>query len=227
MEIYPEFTKLPATIPRKKNTAAQKDLNDRNSQKECVRTINENFGPRDLWCTFTYRRGCEPLDYDEALNNMRNYIRRIQRRRKRMGLPPTRYVGVIEWQEDEEKGIRCHHHVFFDGAMPMEEVEELWGLGDRNELRKLDYDENALNGVGFYTTKAPRGRKKWISSVGLRKAAEKRVTPNSAPPPWGEWQKTATRSARQWKRSSRGTGIWRETPARTAAISSFTYPPGC
>jgi len=80
VEIYPEFTKLPATIPRKKNTAAQKDLNDRNSQKECVRTINENFGPRDLWCTFTYRRGCEPLDYDEALNNMRNYIRRIQRR---------------------------------------------------------------------------------------------------------------------------------------------------
>ena len=72
VEIYPEFTKLPATIPRKKNTAAQKDLNDRNSQKECVRTINENFGPRDLWCTFTYRRGCEPLDYDEALNNMRN-----------------------------------------------------------------------------------------------------------------------------------------------------------
>ena len=139
-----------------------------------MRTINENFGPRDLWCTFTYRRGCEPLDYDEALNNMRNYIRRIQRRRKRMGLPPTRYVGVIEWQEDEEKGIRCHHHVFFDGAMPMEEVEELWGLGDRNELRKLDYDENALNGVGFYTTKAPRGRKKWISSVGLRKAAEKK-----------------------------------------------------
>lgn len=52
VEIYPEFTKLPATIPRKKNTAAQKDLNDRNSQKECVRTINENFGPRDL-CTFT------------------------------------------------------------------------------------------------------------------------------------------------------------------------------
>ena len=44
VEIYPEFTKLPATIPRKKNTAAQKDLNDRNSQKECVRTINENFG---------------------------------------------------------------------------------------------------------------------------------------------------------------------------------------
>ena len=174
VEIYPEFTKLPATLPRKKNTAAQKDLNDRNSQKECVRTINEKFGPRDLWCTFTYRRGCEPLDYDEALNNMRNYIRRIQRRRKRMGLPPTRYVGVIEWQEDEEKGIRCHHHVFFDGAMPMEEVEELWGLGDRNELRKLDYDENALNGVGFYTTKAPRGRKKWISSVGLRKAAEKK-----------------------------------------------------
>ncbi|WP_134108892.1 hypothetical protein [Ruthenibacterium lactatiformans] len=174
VEIYPEFTKLPAAIPRKKNTAAQKDLNDRNSQKECVRTINENFGPRDLWCTFTYRRGCEPLDYNEALNNMRNYIRRIQRRRKRLGLPPTRYVGVIEWQEDEEKGIRCHHHVFFDGAMSMEEVEKLWGLGDRNELRKLDYDENALNGVGFYTTKAPRGRKKWISSVGLRKAVEKK-----------------------------------------------------
>ena len=112
MDLYPDFTKLPSTSPRKKNTAAQKDLNDRNSRKECVRTINENFGPRDLWCTFTYRRGCEPLDYDEALNNMRNYIRRIQRRRKRMGLPPTRYVGVIEWQEDEEKGIRCHHHVF-------------------------------------------------------------------------------------------------------------------
>ncbi len=116
--------------------------------------------------------------------------------------------------------------MFFDGAMPMEEVEELWGLGDRNELRKLDYDENALNGVGFYTTKAPRGRKKWISSVGLRKAAEKRVTPNSAPPPWGEWQKTVTRSARQWKKVP---GYWYlEGNARANCCNKqFTYPPGC
>ena len=90
VEIYPEFTRLPSGVKRAKHLAAQRDLNERNSRKACTRVINENFGPRDLWATFTYAPGSEPLDFAEAQANISRYIKRLNYYRKKAGLPCAR-----------------------------------------------------------------------------------------------------------------------------------------
>ena len=58
VEIYPEFTKkeraqIPNEAQRKKQRQAQRNLNEKNSRKQCERVINENFTDRDIWATFT------------------------------------------------------------------------------------------------------------------------------------------------------------------------------
>lgn len=176
VEVYPEFTRLPANVKREKHLAAQRDLNERNSRKACTRIINENFGPNDLWATFTYAPGKEPLDLEEAQGNISRYIKRLNYRRKKAGLPAARYVYVTEWQEDGEdtEEIRCHHHIVMDGLLPMDEVESLWKLGCRNQVRRLDLDRHGLSGLGMYITKAPRGKKKWCASKGLRPPRERK-----------------------------------------------------
>ncbi len=176
VEVYPEFTQLPANIKREKDRAAQRDLNDRNSRKECIRAINANFGPQDVWATLSYAAGNEPESFDAAQRNIRNYIKRLNYRRKKEGLPPLRYVYVTEWQEggEDEEEIRCHHHVILDGELPMDVVESCWTLGRRNQVRRLDYDRNGLVGLGTYITKAPRGKKKWCASVGLKKPTQRK-----------------------------------------------------
>ncbi len=43
VEIFPDFTHLPGNLPKdRSNREAQRNLNDRNSRKECERRINEN-----------------------------------------------------------------------------------------------------------------------------------------------------------------------------------------
>lgn len=176
VEVYPEFARPPSGVKRAKHLAAQRDLNERNSRKACTRVINENFGPHDLWATFTYAPGNEPLDFDEAQANISRYIKRLNYHRKKAGLPSARYVYVTEWQEggEDAEEIRCHHHIVMDGLFPMDEVEKLWKLGRRNQVRRLDCDRHGLSGLGMYITKAPRGKKKWCASVGLRPPRERK-----------------------------------------------------
>lgn len=175
IEVFPEFTKRQDVPPEGRrpgyNVLAQRDLKDRNARKYCERLINENFTSRDIWITLTYTNRNLPRTEDEALDNMQKYIKRIAYRRKKLGLPPVRYVYVTEWEEEGKK-IRCHHHVVMDGDLSMDEVERAWKLGRRNETRRLDYDENGLSGLAHYITKDPKGKKRWCASKNLKKPVE-------------------------------------------------------
>lgn len=83
VEIFPDFTHLPGTLPKdRSNREAQRNLNDRNSRKECERRINENFGPDDYWVTLTCLPREEPQTMEDALRLFQNYIKRINYRRK-------------------------------------------------------------------------------------------------------------------------------------------------
>lgn len=91
IEIYPEFVKgqEPKILTEdqiKKQKLAQWNLNEKNSRKMCERTINENFGDRDIWATLTYTDDQIPETMEEADRNMHNYIRRLNYRRKKQGL---------------------------------------------------------------------------------------------------------------------------------------------
>lgn len=178
VEIYPEFTKgqkdqIPDEGKRKRQRQAQKNLNDKNSKKMCERVIGENFTDRDIWATFTYTDDNMPASMEVATKNMQNYIRRLNYQRKKQGLSNARYVYVTECSE---KG-RWHHHIVMDGDVDMDTVEAVWNLGKRNEIRRLQRDENGLVGMARYITKekSKKGKyqKTWCASKGLRKPKEK------------------------------------------------------
>ena len=155
IEIYPEFSKI-SDIPesgkiKKDNSLVQKNLNDKNSRKYVERLLNHNFDTSDIWITLTYSAGNEPESMEEALKNMQNYIRRINYKRKKLGLPPAKYIYITEYSPEDE--IRWHHHLVMDGMFDMDTVESTWKKGRRNETRRLDKDEYGLTGMSHYITK--------------------------------------------------------------------------
>lgn len=182
VEIYPEFTRkrveeIPEEGRRKKDRQAQRNLNEKNSRKQCERVINENFGDRDIWATFTYSAEYTPASMKVAKSHMQNYIRRLNYQRKKRGLPNARYVYVTE---QGDKG-RWHHHIVLDGDIDMDTVESLWTYGKRNQVRRLQKDENGLVGMAKYVSK-PKGKGKdseegkyqkiWTPSKNLKKPDE-------------------------------------------------------
>ena len=180
VEIYPEFTrkqkdKIPDEGRKKRQRIAQRNLNEKNSRKECERTINANFTDNDIWATFTYLKEYTPASMEVAEQNMKNYIRRLNYQRKKRGLAKARYVYVTECGQ---KG-RWHHHIVLDGDMDIDTVERLWKLGRRNQVRRLKKDEHGLTGMSMYITK-PKGKddrknlKTWKASKGLKKPEVKK-----------------------------------------------------
>ena len=135
------------------------------------RLINQNFGDRDIWLTLTYDDDHLPPDgdIDAAIKNMQNYIRRVNYQRKKRGLPNAKYVYVTEYNEEAE--IRWHHHIVMDGALDMDVVEKCWNQSSRNEVRRLQKDENGLTGMSRYMVKEKKrikSEKRWNSSQGLQ-----------------------------------------------------------
>ena len=172
VEIYPEFTKKKAITPDgrfKKHKDIQKNLNDKNARKSFIRLVNTNFTKKDYYITLTYENKHLPSDMKEAMNNMRNYIRRINRLRKKNGLDNCKYVYVTEWKKGDN-GIRCHHHAIMEGGLSMDEMETTWNKGRRNNIRRYDpTEEDGGTGLASYLMKDPQGCKRWVSSKNLKK----------------------------------------------------------
>lgn len=179
IEIYPEFKKMddvPQEGRKRDNSKAQKNLNNKNAVKYLVRLINHNFTIDDIWITLTYAKDQEPADMKEATKNMVNYIKRINYRRKKLGLPPAKYIYVTEHSPTAK--IRWHHHLIMDGKMNRETVEKTWNKGTRNQSKRLDPDEYGLTGMASYITKEKdrkKGEKRWNSSLGLKQPRIRKV----------------------------------------------------
>lgn len=172
VDIYPTFNvrhDMPRTKRRRESRPAQKNLNDKRARRYLNQLASANFGKGDLWGTFTYRAGEEPESIDDAEKKFGNFIRRINRRRKRAGKENIKYIYVTEW-EDGEKGVRCHHHAILSGDVDRDEIEQLWYHGDRTETKRLAPDPDThIAGLVHYITKDPKGKKRWKTSKGLKK----------------------------------------------------------
>ena len=164
VEIFPEFTKrymIPAAGKRKPTKEEMQNLNDKNARKKVIRLLNTNFG-KGYWITHDYENRFLPESMEEALKDIQNYFRRVNRLLKKKGMERAKYLYVTEWEED----IRCHHHLVIDCGLTMDELNRLWTKGKRSELRPIDYDENGLTGMANYITKKPRGKRRWNTSKG-------------------------------------------------------------
>ncbi len=137
----------------KPTTAAQKKLNQRHREEKLVRLLHANFTPDDLEIHLTYT--VQPESEEEAARNARNYIRRIQRMRKKAGLPPLKYIVVTE---RGGKTGRYHHHITISGGLDRDAVEAAWGLGYANS-RRLQFTETGLAGLGHYIVKSPSAKR--------------------------------------------------------------------
>ena len=164
-EIFPVF-QYPKDVPRtkeKKTRKAQGNLNDKNARKYFARLVCANFKSGDYWCTFGY--SSNPKTWEEAEKAIKNYIGRLNYRRKKLGLPNAKYIYITELGS---KG-RVHHHVIMDSLLSRDMVEDVWKHGKRNQVRRLEEDDFALTGLATYLSKDPKGRKRWKSSRGLKK----------------------------------------------------------
>lgn len=149
-------------VKRKPSTETQKKLNQRHREEKLARLLHANFTPEDLEIHLTYR-GKQPGSDEEAVRNLRNYIKRIKRLRKKLGLPPLKYIAVTE---RGKRGGRYHHHVTVNGGIDRDVLEELWGNGRANS-RRLQFDENGVAGLATYIVKSPVGGKAWFASKNL------------------------------------------------------------
>lgn len=145
----------------KPTAAAQQKLNQRHREEKLVRLLHANFTPEDYEIHLTYT--VQPENEEDAKRLLRNYIRRIQRAREKMGLPPLKYIAVTE---RGTKSGRYHHHITINGGLDRDTVEGLWGLGYANS-RRLQFTENGLAGLGHYIVKNPIGGKAWNASKNL------------------------------------------------------------
>ena len=165
VEIYPVFEHKSA-IPReriRKTRDAQRNLNDKNARKMFVRLLCTNFSNGDYFGTFNYEK--HPATIEEAEKIVVNYIRRLNHRRKKLGIPNAKYLIITE----QSKNGKIHHHIIMDSLLDRDTVEDLWKHGKRNHLRRLAEDDFGLTGLATYLSKDPKGRKRWKSSRNLKK----------------------------------------------------------
>lgn len=162
-------------------SAEQKEVNRRNSEKAFMRKANANFGYEGMAVTLT-NEGI--VTEEQAKQNCTNYMRRINYKRKKLGLPPSKYMIVAEWNAtadplEENKPVRVHHHVIMS-SMDRDIAEQTWKLGYAN-ARRLQPDENGISALAAYMMKDPKGKKRWICSKNLIEptitVADKKISP--------------------------------------------------
>ena len=111
---------------QERHRKAQAKLNKKNAVAKLTRLLDENFFRHDISITLKYNLGKSPESEKQALKDVQNYIRRIKDLRKKRGLPPIRYVYVIE-ETNGEWGHRFHAHVVMSGdGITMDEAERKW-----------------------------------------------------------------------------------------------------
>lgn len=176
VEIYPVFKKK-GDIPSPKverNNKAQRNLNEKNSKKKFIRIVEANFGEGDFWLTLTYNNGSYPGTRGKAERDIANYLKRVNRKRKRLGLQNAKYVYIIEWGEGED-GIRCHFHLIIEGGIGRDELEGMWKFAVIKDSSRLYPNEDGLVGLCEYLADKKRGKgeRRWRSSKGLKKPVER------------------------------------------------------
>lgn len=172
VNIYPVFP-APAGRGKKKKASSpvQEKLNEKNAERKLIRILNANFTPDDFEIHLTYSDENLPHTEEEAIKDMRNYLRRVKRLRAKRELPALKYVAVIEGGGEQ----RYHFHITLNGGIDRDELENLWQYGYAN-ARRLQFNENGVEALGKYITKQFRqkkekgeivARKRWTASKGL------------------------------------------------------------
>lgn len=133
------------------SSEAQQRLNEDNARRAATRILQDNFRPSiDFVVHPTYRRDALPEDNERAKKDMRNFILRIKRLYKRLGITVEfKYWGGAVG----DKKIRRHLHLVITGdKYPnlADEIRALWPFGYCNVDRVQDDKETGLTAIASY-----------------------------------------------------------------------------
>ena len=148
----------------------QKELNNRRAKRFLEALIYSNFGRGDLRIDLTYSAENMPADEKAAKKEIQNFIKRINYRRKKLGLGNARYIVVTEIG----KNGKIHHHLIMDADMDRNMVEDAWGKGYANTRRLQPDKKTKLTELIRYLVKdfksennKTTNKRKWDSSLNL------------------------------------------------------------
>lgn len=168
--VYPSFPNredVPKTAKKRETGQAQKNLNDKNARRYLIRLANINFSKGDIWATFGWDDDNMPEDEERAEKDIKNFIARINYRRRKAGLENTKYIYIPAI----DGYARPHFHILISGdGMDRDELEDLWTKCERKNTRRVKPDDDFLiTGIATYITQNPHGTKRWRSSKNLKK----------------------------------------------------------
>lgn len=168
--VYPSFPNredVPKTAKKRETGQAQKNLNDKNARRYLTRLANINFSKGDIWATFGWDDDNMPEDEERAEKDIKNFIARINYRRRKAGLENAKYIYIPAI----DGYARPHFHILISGdGMDRDELEDLWTKCERKNTRRVKPDDDFLiTGIATYITQNPHGTKRWRSSKNLKK----------------------------------------------------------
>ena len=168
--VYPSFPNredVPKTAKKRETGQAQKNLNDKNARRYLIRLANINFSKGDIWATFGWDDDNMPEDEERAEKDIKNFIARINYRRRKVGLENAKYIYIPAI----DGYARPHFHILISGdGMDRDELEDLWTKCERKNTRRVKPDDDFLiTGIATYITQNPHGTKRWRSSKNLKK----------------------------------------------------------
>ena len=153
---------------------AQQRANDERSRRHLIQLVEANFTEADVAVTLSYA-GKAP-DPERVDKDIRNFLMRVRRRRKQLGLDELKYIYAIGGDEMPAAGYsgkRPHIHMIMSGGIDRDTLEAIWGKGYANADRLQPGDEG-LGGIAVYLTKQKQDRpekpgvRKWRGSRNLK-----------------------------------------------------------
>ena len=150
---------------------AKAKLNKKNSRLLCIRLIELNFTEKDFFTTLTYDDAHLPSTREEAGKCIKSFIRKVNYRLKKAGLPNALYIYTTEKPENG----RWHHHIVLSAGLNADEVMRCWPFGAVNKIDHLKREQNGFEKIGNYISKEfnENGKKTWVASRGLKRPQER------------------------------------------------------
>lgn len=144
----------------------QQRLNDIQAANRLRRLMLANFDPErgDMFVTLTMGR---ITDREEAERAWRRWLAKVTRTRERLSLPECKWIKIPEQQSG-----RWHYHVIMSGGIALQDLQRMWGTGNRVHASVLDMSDN-YRGLSRYLTKAEKHRRGSDTDENAKAAREK------------------------------------------------------
>lgn len=146
-------------------------VNRSNALRRLRHILNANFGPEDIWVTFTYRKELRPTTA-EALAHYHTLMQNIRKIYAAENVP-LRYVAVTEQRPSK----KSHHHMVLPG-IKLRQLQALWPYGHVN-VRPLDESgqyRRLAEYIFAHTDTPERVGNRWKCSKGLDRPQPKQTT---------------------------------------------------